>query len=516
MIDAFSGLQWTWLGVGILHVIVAVILFQRGNTKTSLFILTLGAYALRLLMTNTDPFLYDWDEQYHALVAQHLTSHPGTPTLYDDPQLPVDITRWAHNHIWLHKPPLFLWLISISIKIFGATPFAVKLPSAILSAMMVPAVYSIVKRTVSERAGFIAAILLAAHSYSVQLISGFRNTDHNDVIFAAFVLFSFWAWVRYTDSQRKRDAILVGLLVGCAVLVKWLPGILVFGAWGLWLLQKSNRKDKTKWLHISIAAVSVCALVLPWYYHIYKNFPAEAAYESHYNWLHLTIAMEGHEGPWYYHFGQFRELLGWTFAILAVPGILLFAIQDTKHKRTLYIVIAVLLFFIFYSIAKTKMPLFMLPVIPFLLAGIAVLIDKAGDALLKRKIIASVAMSAIALFVLDAPAVVINHSALSELSWYRDEMWGTRNKAEFYLKQKQEVGESKRGVIFNFPENERAAFMFYTGDIAYTETPSLDSLHMIAAKGFAVSVYENQQMPDEYKRDSTLRLYFGHLSPPAQ
>jgi 4-amino-4-deoxy-L-arabinose transferase-like glycosyltransferase len=516
MINAFSGLQWSWLLSGFLLVVVAIIFFQRGKTTLSLAILSIAAFVLRLLMTNTDPFLYDWDEQYHALVAQHLATHPGTPTLYDDPQLPVDITRWAHNHIWLHKPPLFLWMIAISIKVFGATAFAVKLPSAILSALMVPALYSIVKRTVSERAGFIAAVLIAAHSYSIQLISGFRNTDHNDIIFAAFVLFSFWAWIRYTDAQRKRDAMLVGLLVGCAVLVKWLPGILVFGAWGLWLLQKSNRKDKTKWIHLSIAVVSASALVLPWYYHIYKNFPAEAAHESHYNWLHMTIAMEGHEGLWYYHFDQFRELLGWTLAILSVPGILLFAIQDTKHKRALYIAVAVVFFCLFYTFAKTKMPLFILPVIPFLFAGIAAIIDKAGDALFRKKVVAGVVLSVVALFTLDISSVVKNHSALSELAWYRDEMWGTRNKAEFYLQQKQEKGEIKRGVIFNFPENERAAFMFYTGDIAYTETPSLDSLHMIAEKGFAVSVYETPLMPAEYKSDSTLRLYFGHLTPPAQ
>lgn len=477
-------------------------------------VLTFGAFILRLLMTSTDPFLYDWDEQYHALVAQHLIAHPGTPTLYDDPQLPVDITRWADNHIWLHKPPLFLWLIAVSVKLFGATPFAVKLPSIILSSLMVPALYSIVKRIANERAGFIAALLLATHSYSVQLVSGFRNTDHNDVIFSAFVLFSFWSWVRYTDTERTRDAVLTGLLVGCAVLVKWLPGVLVFGPWGLWLLQKINRKDKLKWLHFTIGIGAAIALVLPWYIHIYRNFPAEAAYESHYNFLHVSIAIEGHEGPWYYHLDQFRELLGWTLAVLSVPAILLFAVQDTKHRRALYMVCAVLFFVVFYTIAKTKMPLFMLPLIPFLLAAIAVLIDKAGDALLRRKAIAGVLLSVGALLMLNVPQLVTNHSSLSELAWYRDEMWGVRNKAEFYLQEKAKSADAgKRVVIFNFPQNERAAFMFYTGDIAYTETPSVDSVHAIQQKGFVVGVYDNRNIPASYAQDATIRRYFSHLTP---
>jgi len=517
MLDAFTGLQWSWVSAGALLLLSAVIFYLRGNVKLSIALLALGACVLRLLMINTDPFLYDWDEQYHALVAQHLAVHPGTPTLYDDPQLPVDIKEWAHNHIWLHKPPLFLWLIALSVKIFGATPFAVKLPSVILSSLMIPSLFSIVRRVSTERAGFIAALLLAAHSYSIQLISGFRNTDHNDIIFAAFVLFSFQAWMKYTETNRQCDAIATGLLVGCAVLVKWLPGILVFLPWGLWILRKQYRKDKVKWIHLSLAVLSAMILVLPWYVHIYSSFPAEAEFEMHYNMLHFTVAMEGHEGPWYYHFDQIRELMGWTMAILAVPGILLFALHDTRYMRTLYTVIAVLFFFIFYAVAKTKMPLFMLPVIPLLLAGIAVLIDKGLDVISRNKAVVAASLTLIFLFVMDVRGIVTNHSSLSELAWYRDEMWGVRNKADFYLKQKANGPDAgRRVVMFNFPENERAAFMFYTGDIVYNQAPPLETLRAIQAKGFVIGAYENQMMPEEYRSDSTIRLYFGHLAQPAQ
>jgi 4-amino-4-deoxy-L-arabinose transferase len=379
---------------------------------------------------------------------------------------------------------------------------------------MVPALYSLVKRVINVRAGFIAALLLATHSYSVQLVSGFRNTDHNDVIFSAFVLFSFWAWVRYTDSERMRDAVLTGAFVACAVLVKWLPGILVFGPWGLWMLQKLHRNDKLKWLHLAIGMVTAIALVLPWYIHIYRNFPAEAAFESQYNFLHMTIAMEGHDGPWYYHFDQFRVLLGWTLAVLSVPALFLFVVQDTKQRRALYITCAVLFFVVFYSIAKTKMPLFMLPAIPFLLAAVAVLLDKAGAALFRKKAVAVIVLGGAALFVLNVPQLVINHSSLSELAWYRDEMWGVRNKAGFYLQEKAASADAgKRVVMFNFPENERAAFMFYTGDIVYTQTPVIDSVRAIQQKGFVVGVYDNGNFPESYRQDATIRRYFSHLTP---
>src|SRR5687768_11870528 len=122
MSGSFTSLQYAWLAAGILLFIVAVVLFLKGKTGLSLIVLTVGGFVLRLLMTNTDPFIYDWDEQYHALVAKNLADHPGIPKLYSEPLLHPEEMRWDKNHIWLHKPPLFLWLIAMSIKIFGATP----------------------------------------------------------------------------------------------------------------------------------------------------------------------------------------------------------------------------------------------------------------------------------------------------------------------------------------------------------------------------------------------------------
>lgn len=484
MENAFSSLQYSWLAVGMLILISAIVLFVRGKTAWSLFLLSAGTFVLKLLMTNTDAFLYDWDEQYHALVAKNLSVHPGTPMLYENPLLPVDISRWADNHIWLHKPPLFLWLIALSIKIFGATPFAVKLPSILLTSIMVPALYSTVKRISNERAGWIAALLLASHSYFIQLVSGFRNTDHNDLIFAAFVLFSFMAWLKYTDTKRKRDAILTGLFVGCAILVKWLPGMLVYLPWGLWLLAKENRANKSRWIHIAIAVFTTLVIVLPWHIRTFLIFPAEAAYEMNYNMLHFSIAIEGHDGPWYYHLDALRELMGWTMAILIIPGLFFLAVNNLKDKRPLYIIVAILFFFTFYTLAETKMPLFMLPLIPFLLGGIAVMFAKVTESFAAKKVLAGMIFTVVCLFVVDVKDIITKHSSLSELAWYRDQMTRDRKRSAWI---QQECGEGK-WVVFNYPRNSRAAFMFYTGMIAYDEKPTVQQQQEIQNKGIQIAV----------------------------
>lgn len=484
MNGAFTTTQSCWLATGVLLFVVAIVLFQRGKTIPSLFVLTAGGLVLRLLMTNTDPFLYDWDEQYHALVAKNMIKDPFTPMLYAEPMLPVDTSDWSANHIWLHKPPFFLWIIAISIKIFGATPFAVKLPSILLSSLMIPAIYFMMKRISGERSAWIAALLMAAHSYSIQLVSGFRNTDHNDVIFSALILFTFWSWVKYTDTKHYRDAIITGVLIGCAVLVKWMPGILVFLPWGLWMLTKENRTQKKQWAHLLAAFISALIIVLPWYIHIHSEFPEEAAHEMNYNLLHFTIPIEGHDGPWYFHFDALRELLGWTLAIFTLPGLFLLATQDRKQPRGLYIVIAVVLFFVFYSLAKTKMPLFMLPLIPLLLAGVALITERGINFLGGRKILAGCLLGALAVFVIDPASIIVNHSNLSELGWYRDQVACDRKRSAWIA---QECGEGK-WVVFGYPDNARASHMFYTGQVAYSEVVPDATIHEIKGKGYKVAM----------------------------
>lgn len=495
MLNALTGIQAPWLVCGILLLLASVFLFKEGNVKLSLVVLTIGGFLLRLLMTNTDPFLYDWDEQYHALVARNLTEHPGTPMLYKNPLLPVDIKDWADNHIWLHKPPLFLWLIACSVKIFGATPFAVKLPSVLLSTLMIPAVYDVARRMFNERTGWIAAVLMASHSYFIQLVSGFRNTDHNDLIFAAFVLFSFWAWIRYTDTQRKRDAILTGVLVGCAILVKWLPGMLVYLSWGLWILSRQNRTEKKRWLHFGLAFVATVLLVVPWYIHTFSYFPAEAAYEMNYNMLHFSIAIEGHEGPWYYHLFALADIMARGGAAIIIPALVFLALKKRSDIRGAVIVAAAVFFFLFYTLAATKMPLFMLPIVPVFIIGIAVMIAAVLEKLPAKRWIQIAVTCLACIYFLRVPGIITDHSDLAQHAWYRAELEEDRVRALRLVN----LSGGHDYAVFNYPRNYRAAHMFYTGQTAYDTLPPVEQLRQFNETGLKILVIDGENVPQVYR-----------------
>src|SRR5205807_2741689 len=111
--------------------LAAAALRLRSRPRLAAALLALSGTAIALAMS-ADDFLHEWDERYHALVGLHLIRHPLVPTLYERPiPGPQD---WGHAHIWIHKPPLPLWLIAASLKLFGHSEIAVRLPSVALHA----------------------------------------------------------------------------------------------------------------------------------------------------------------------------------------------------------------------------------------------------------------------------------------------------------------------------------------------------------------------------------------------
>jgi 4-amino-4-deoxy-L-arabinose transferase-like glycosyltransferase len=467
----------------------ALLLFVHRRMTAAVVLLTLTAFLLRLTFVLTDPFVYDWDEQFHALVARNMTAHPFTPVLYQEPLLPYDISEWDRNHIWLHKQPLFLWLIALSLKTVGFTPFAVKLPSLLLSVLMVPAIYRIGKLLYTAATGFYAALLFAVGYVFINVVTGNVNTDHNDVIFSAFVLFSIWAFCEYAVEGKQRMRWLIGFLAGCAVLVKWLPGLLVFGGWGLWLLlSPKHRRTQKSWIDLLLAAGITAAVVLPWQIYIHNAFPAESAYELRYSALHFTIPIEAHGGPWNYHLQQLADNFGYVFSIVFALGWLLLLIVTKQRTAALSVFTMLLVFFVFYALAATKMPLFTLPVYPLLLLGGAALFDMLLRSVVEHKVrgylVAMPLLILLSWFSLQFSLLEERHTSLAGENSFRALRIHDRQQSYALA---QELGSGKWAV---FGLQPAVAFNFYTGIPAYRFKPESNRMQELMKQGWKIAVYD--------------------------
>ncbi|MBI4058546.1 glycosyltransferase family 39 protein [Candidatus Gottesmanbacteria bacterium] len=155
-----------------------------------------------------------------------------------------------------YKPPLPVYLLVPSIKLFGLNTFAIRLPSSLLSAVGVVGVFLLVRRLLGEKAGLLSAALITISAWHLHMSRGllegtmalsflvygvffYISADKNPkrlivsalllclppytyfsyrIMMPLFILFLFW-WGREWVFKTRRYALYFITLI----LVLWLP-----------------------------------------------------------------------------------------------------------------------------------------------------------------------------------------------------------------------------------------------------------------------------------------------------
>lgn len=345
--------------------------FIKGQFKWALIIILILGIGLRVYCS-LDGRLHDWDERYHALVAKNMIEQPWKPMLYKNPVLHYDYTNWAGNHIWLHKQPVPLWLMSASISLFGTNVYSVRLVSVILSSLLILLIYGLGNELFNKRVGVISAFLLAINGFLLEIGSGRASTDHIELIFLFFVTFSIWLSVQGAKRHAYLYVFLVGLTLGLAILTKWLPALIVLPIWLLLCLQY---KQDTNFIIKSLIFIGGLSFFVffPWQWYILQTFPTEANYEYNYNRRHIYEALGTEISHFTYNIKYLRIKFGeFLYFPMVVLCVFLFKKWNSRFNFKLVMIwVWIFIPLIFFTFVKTKMPgyiLFTLPAL-YILSG---------------------------------------------------------------------------------------------------------------------------------------------------
>lgn len=511
----FSEDQLTPLLISGVILITAIFTFRKSE-NLGLSLLVIGAIFIGYFAGNLNHYLELWDEQFHALVAKNMSSTPLTPRLFPEAVLPYNYTHWTYNYIWLHKQPMFLWQMALSIKLFGANEMAIRIPSILLHAVIPLFVYRIGKISIGKEVGFIAAVLITTSYFPLELITGEFATDHNDISFLFYVTGSFWAWFEYQRSKEFKYIVFLGLFAGGAVLVKWLMGLIVYVIWTITNLL-SLRLATFKKEHIlpMIQSSFVSLLVfLPWQIYIHLKYPKEASYELGLNGQHFFQAVEGHTGNFSYHFNEGLSTLygsGDAIPFMILVGLILLIWKSNNLKMGIFIGVSVVFVYVFFSIAATKMLAFTIIVMPFLYLGLATLISFTIQLIsekLKRPTLYSIVIPAITIL-LGYTAINLNRLESKHTNKEPKEKqdWSMKtDQKELILDLKRTLNDGKY-VIFNcnlsFYSN--IPIMFYTDHIAYLHVPSREDIDIVKKKKLKIAIYNAGNLPEYILDDNSIR-----------
>jgi 4-amino-4-deoxy-L-arabinose transferase-like glycosyltransferase len=327
--------------------------------------------------------IHDWDESYHALVAKHLAAHPLEPTLYDDAELPHDEHFWPLARIFLNKPPLALWLMAASIRVFGATPAAMRFPSALLDLAAVVLTFALGRRLFGPREALAAMGLHALLGNALLWVGGVHATDHVDVQLAFWVELAVYGVVRQRTGSN-RWLWLVGGATGAALLTKSAPGALP-----LLLLAVYGGKSPRQALGAAAFATALAlAVAAPWNLYMRARWPELTALASQAQLSHLWQVWEDHGGHPLFHLEKLGQLHG-VFAAIGV-GWFLFAAAQAREQGARLIALYWLAPLVLFSFSATKMPGYLgiaSPAVCLMLAAFAV--DALERTRLSRRLIAA-------------------------------------------------------------------------------------------------------------------------------
>jgi len=285
------------------------------------------------------PAVKPLDEVFHAIVARNLLEHPLTPTLVDRPYLAYNASDWLTNHIWLHKPPMALWQIALSYRVFGVNTLGLRFPSAILAALAAWLTYLIGTELLDRTAGLFAAALQAGNPVIMMLIHGYVFSDHIDISLLFWTELSIYFLARALRTGWRIDLILCGAAQGLAFLSKTYPALIVTGlALAAWLLPRTAlaRGSGGRVSGRSVGWIILAAAVVagPWMIWTAIRFPDEFSYENLQILHHINQNVESWAGPWdRLAFGYWISIFHVFYAAAVAAGI--WAIVRATQTRDL-------------------------------------------------------------------------------------------------------------------------------------------------------------------------------------
>ena len=330
--------------------------FYNKNRSLFLALLISGFFILMVLPGIHSPGLWDRDEAYYAEVARQIDTSNNW------------LVPGFNNSPFFEKPIFTYWMIAAAYRLFGVSEFSARIFSALFSVGTVFLVFFLGKMLFDFRAGYISALILCT-SLFFGIISRVALMDAYFVFFLTGTLLFFLKTV--TPGKNKLlFSILCFAFAGFATLTKGPAGVFLPLVTIMVYLAVTKQLKQLFSLNYFIGILVFVLVAIPWYISVNKltggEFMKEFLFRQ--NITRFFQPAQSHSGPvWFYVPALFLGFLPW---VVFLPQAVY--INYRKHRESFYFLASwVLVIFVFFSMAATKLPHYILPLYPALalLAG---------------------------------------------------------------------------------------------------------------------------------------------------
>lgn len=343
------------------------------------------------------------DEPRYAWIARAMaqTHDWVTPRLYGQP--------------WFEKPILYYWAAGAGFEFLRSAEWAARLPSACAALAATLCVGWLAWKHYGERAAWLVVMIFPTTIAAI----AFAHAATPDMLFASSLTVAMASaagvlraggYLRAPGAivTSRRDAlysvVLFGAWLGVATLAKGPAAVaLAGGALALWALCARRWRAVSRLAH-PLAIVSFLVVAVPWYALCAARNPD---FLRTFLFLHnveryLTPVFQHRQPFWFFGPIVLIALLPWTALLwlAGVEGLRLWREKSWHDSPGFFFACWAIFPVAFFSFSQSKLPGYILPVVPPLALIVAVALDRAIErrALSVRYMIASAAIAVSAIY----------------------------------------------------------------------------------------------------------------------
>ncbi|MCX5807516.1 MAG: glycosyltransferase family 39 protein [Proteobacteria bacterium] len=295
-------------------------------------------------------------------IGDYSLKEPDEGRYAEIPREMIELNDYLVPHLnyvrYFEKPPLFYWAVAASFKCFGINEWAFRFPNAFSAFLCVTALYIFIRRWINSETAFISSIILMS-SFGFFSMSRVATID---MFFSMWLFLSILFFYGYYRENKSFFIYSFYAVLGMATLAKGFVPIMLVAVTIIIFLLTERKISFLKKLKLAKGAAIYCLIVFPWFLTISlkeKEFFYFFVIDQHI--LRFLTSKHKRTGSIFYFFPVlFGGMFPWS---LFIPRSIM-QLWNKSELRLLIIWSCVV--FIFFSISKSKLPPYILPIFPSL------------------------------------------------------------------------------------------------------------------------------------------------------
>jgi outer membrane protein assembly factor BamB len=287
------------------------------------------------------------------------------------------VTPWAYGEVlmWIAKPPLYMWLMSLAYQVFGVTNFATRLWSPVFGTLSLITIFYLGKKLYNIPVGFISALVLGTFT----TFYAFARHAMLDVTFVFFILASIYFLVLSEKREGfNRYASLGGLFFGLAFMTKQVAAFLI--PLIVFIYFTATRRGVRFFFTKRFALFWGVGLLVfsPWLIYMILSFGPDF-WQPFFVFSGITRAstpIEGHVEGYLFYFSNLAnsENLIWVILLPFSAGFCAFNAVIKRSKADTLVIAWMLIVLALFTLIQTKLYWYILPAFPAFAIAISSLI----------------------------------------------------------------------------------------------------------------------------------------------